>query len=207
VFRRYGTPDALVQGTLLLEGPHHGQRLSGVIQLTDGTCLAEEATLDEAGRLATADVWLSGPAVEEPTHVFLNPTRGVVELSAASRQIAWSVPSDLPWIWQPILSTGASLATPLSAVIALRAAADGRSVRSLELDTFHSHSVTADQVLVADEEAATVVLGDDAADMADGLPTRIHFASLDRDLQVFEPGQSPALAALSCSDAAAPQAL
>ena len=209
VFRRYTTPDALVQGTLLLETPRPGQRLSGVTQLTDETCLFEEAAIDADGRLVNADLWLSGPPFEEPTHIFLDPVRGVIELSAASRQIAWAVPNHEPWIWQPIgsASAGHTLSTPLSALVALNAAAGGRSVRSIELDSFHSYSVTADQVVVPEADAATVVLGDDAAAIRAGFPEHIHLASLGRELQVVEPGKAPALAALSCSETDAVRSL
>jgi hypothetical protein len=209
VFRRYGTPDSLVQGTLMLSPPQHGQHLIGVTQLATGNCLAEEATIDGNGVLVAGEIWLSGPGVEEATHLVLDPKRGVVELTAASRQISWAVPNDLPWVWQPLISPDGdgALTTPLSAVVAVRAAAGDRPVRSLELDTFHSFTMMADQVVVSEVGSDTVVLGDDAATVTDGLPTRIHHASLGRDLESLERGASPALAALGCELPTNPRAM
>jgi hypothetical protein len=201
IFRNYGAGErGLVHSTLMIEAGN--KRLSSVTQLADGTCLAEEARLDAAGRVLDAQATLAAADSGEVRHVALDARRGAVEVSAPNLHIRWKVPNDLPWAWSSLLGereSGAPIATPLGAVVAMRAASADRALRWLDLDGLESHTIMADQVLVAEGRAHTVVLGDDAAELQGGLPQRIHHAALGRDL-LADDAQAPwtALAAFSC---------
>lgn len=201
-FRRYGASDGqLVQGTLAIQSTQEKTKLSGVTQLVDGTCLAEIATLDATGRLVHGEAHIAGPGGE--AHAVLEPTRGSVDLTAPSLHTRWSVPADLPWIWNPLLEHGASgarVATPLSAVVALRAASIGQAVRELDLRELHSHTLMNDQLVVPNEDSYTVVLGDDAVEVDHGLPRRIHLAAFGRELETIDAPEasSTSPAAFSC---------
>jgi len=47
--------------------------------------------------------------------------------------------------------------------------------------------MTADQIVVPEDDGATVVVGDDAVDVHDGRLTRIHLASLGTNLEPVDP--------------------
>ena len=200
-FRTYAAADRMY-GTLSVRSEPARQHFSAVTQLDDGTCLAEEATTDANGRVAFAETTLAGPG--GLSRIVFDARAGSVDVHSPNLQIRWTVPSDLPWVWSSPLRDSASdapITTPLAALLALHAAESDRALRSLELQNLESHTIMVDQVIVPESDSVTVVLGDDAAEIADGLPRRIHLAALDRDLQVRD-GQLPwktALAAFSCA--------
>lgn len=192
-FRRYGSSDErLVQGTLTVNNTKDTSELSGITQLADGTCLIETATIDARGWLVRGEAHLAGP--NGYAHVVVDAAHGTVDVTAPSLRTRWSVPTDLPWIWNPLLKDGdqnIGLATPLSAVVALRGATAGEAVRALDLRELQSHTVMDDQLVVANDESFTVVLGDDAVEIDHGLPRRIHLAALGSELETLQaPEQS-----------------
>jgi hypothetical protein len=183
-----------------------GERLIGVTEL-DGSAtvrLVEDITLDANGALRRAEAVLSHAGVQT-LRVVLDPRRGVVDFTTPGTggPRHWKVPTDLPWVWAPILtlpSSGAGVATAASARATWRAAAGGRPVRLLDLANLVSHTITADQLLVSDEtgdlaagvhadtaaEKGVVVLGDDAVDVEGGLPIRLHLAALGVNVEPMD---------------------
>jgi hypothetical protein len=183
-----------------------GERLIGVTEL-DGSAtirLVEDITLDAHGVLLRAEEVLSHAGVQS-LRVVLDPRRGVVDFTTpgtgGSRH--WRVPTDLPWVWAPLLtlpSSGSGVATAASARATWRAAAGGRSARLLDLTNMVSHTITADQLLVPDEpgdlgasadaekgvEKGVVVLGDDAVDVEGGMPIRLHLAALGVNVEPMD---------------------
>src|ERR1700754_4063419 len=104
--RDYGSPDEQrVHGSLTVSGAADTSELSGTTQLADGSCLAERATLDATGRLVRGEARLAGPNGD--THVVMDAAHGTVDVTAPSLHIRWTVPTDLPWIWNPLLHDGA----------------------------------------------------------------------------------------------------
>ncbi|HET6150835.1 MAG TPA: hypothetical protein VFH68_25080 [Polyangia bacterium] len=189
------------------------EQLVGMTELGTGERLVEEATIDPTGRLVEAAATLS-PArgVGAPvtaTRVVFHPGRNSVEISAPALQVKWSVPSDLPWIWAPMLtgpaaslnSPGRPIATPLGARAAFRAAQSGGAVRLLDLGVLQHHTVTADQLVVPDGADATVILADDVVAIENGAPRRLYLSALDTTLEVLDArAPSSALAAVRCTE-------
>jgi hypothetical protein len=195
----YGATDGSpLRSTLFIEDKPGGRQLAGVTQLDDDTCIAEEATLAQSGRLMHAEYTLSRNA-SPSTHVTLDPMSGLVEVTGPTFQLRWSVPNDLPWVWTPLLDA-ATLATPVAALVTLRGARADSAVRSIDLRAFQSFSVMADQLVVANgEHAELVVVGDDAVEVQHGVPSHWHLGALDRDIQARESnGLLRILAAFAC---------
>lgn len=190
----YATLDASIRSSLILGAAAGVELLRSVTELSNGNCLTEEATTDESGRLLRAEMTLHEANENRNTRVVLDPRAGTVELTTPTVHTRWAVPSDLPWVWMPMrdhLAPGVGAATPLEAVVALRATENDRPVRVLDLQKLESHTMMADQLVVRDEKrGATVVLGDDFVDIEDGLPKRVHFAALGTDLDVVAPAAS-----------------
>jgi len=184
-----------------------GERLIGVTEL-DGSAtirLVEDVTLDAHGALRRAEAVLSQAGVQA-LRVVLDPRRGVVDLTkpgpGGTRH--WRVPTDLPWVWSPILtlpSSGRGVATAASARATWRAATSGRPLRLLDLANLVSHTITADQLLVPDEtpdrgagagrtaadtEKGVVVLWDDAIEVEGGMPIRLHLAALGVNVEPMD---------------------
>jgi hypothetical protein len=200
VQHRYATGDGTTaHGSLNVSSDE--RHLSGVLSLADGSCVTEEAMTELDGRLRHADVWISQPSAAETVHAMLDAEHGTVAIKTPSLDIHWNVPNDLPWIWQPCLrkrGEQAGVATPLSVLVARGGARADRAVRSIDLQTLQHASVMSDQIMVGDDSALEVVLGDDAADVADGVPQRIHSAALRTNLTRIDASQGETLAALSC---------
>jgi hypothetical protein len=158
----------------------------------------EQATLDDHGRLLRAEIDRGGPCTEQPTHMLLDAQRGTVEVHAPQGTTRWSVPTDLPWV--PVGLMGASsVATPFDMTIALRSARAGQATRLVDVEHYASATIMSDQMLVSDNEQ-TVVLGDDYADVQDSLPSRVHVASLNRDLDPSDPDLNAAWARVRCKN-------
>ncbi|HEY2736026.1 MAG TPA: hypothetical protein VGI70_18640 [Polyangiales bacterium] len=204
-FSSYASADgSLMRSTLVIDDQRDGQHLAGVTQFDDGSCLSEEATTDRAGRLVRAEYTVSRPASD--AHVVLDPQAGFVEVTLPTFQAHWSVPNDLSWVWAPQLYPavgGETLATPLSAVVIDRSAHADRAIRALDLGTFESASVMSDQLVVIDDEhSETVVVGDEAVEVHDGLPRKWHAGLIDRDIEARDmDGLLAMLAAFNCGPA------
>jgi hypothetical protein len=198
-FRSYRTWDATaVQSTLMERAEPSQHVLRGHTQLEDGSWLMEQATLDNQGRLLRAEIDRGGPCAEHATHIVLDAQRGTVEVHAPQLTTRWSVPSDLPWVPMNLMGSN-SVATPLDMTIALRSARAERASRLVDVEHYASATIMSDQLLVSDTEQ-TVVLGDDYADVQDGLPSRVHLAALDRDLDASDPDLTAAWARLRCKN-------
>jgi hypothetical protein len=203
-----------VRSTLISVKEPGTERLMGMIELDTGERLLEEATLDASGRLVEAEATLSpmaaGHAPQDAIRVSFRPERDAIEVIAPARHLEWSVPHDLPWAWLPLLTAPlpsgqgrAPIATPLGARVAFRAADGGRVVRMLDLGALRAQTLTADQLVVTDGdgEGATVVLGDDAIDVENGTPRRLHLSALDASLEILDARvpSSALVAALRCT--------
>jgi hypothetical protein len=187
LLRDYAATDgSTLQATLVIDELPHEQRLASATHFEDGSCLVEEATIDRSGRLRHAA-----------------PERKTVKITQPAHRMQWTVPSDLPWVYAPLVETEAGLrtiATPLSAMVTQRAAAEHSTLRTLDLSTLDSATIMADQLFVADQDGSIVVVGDDAVDFVDGLPHSWHNAALDRDLGLRQSNDILSLlAAFSCS--------
>lgn len=198
-FRSYRTWDATSMHSTLMERAESSQQvLRGHTQLEDGSWLMEQATLDSRGHLVHAEIDRGGPCAEHPTHIVLDAKRGTVEVHAPQLITRWSVPTDLPWVPMNLMGDG-SAATPLDMTIALRSAQAEPAARLVDVAHYASATIMSDQLLVSDSEQ-TVVLGDDYADVQDGLPSRVHVAALDRDLDSSDPDMTAAWARLRCKN-------
>lgn len=201
---RTGESDAL-QSTLFQHVDRAQTSLRGHTQLENGSWLVEEATLDPKGRLVRAVVDRAADGLREPMHIVLDAEAGSVELTTPTRNTRWTVPTDYPWVPTGLWTepSGQSLATPVAMTVALRAVGAERVVRLVDVEHFTCFTIVADQVFVDDAEP-TLVLGDDYADVEDGLPWRVHLAALGKSLDARCPGSTVAWARASCSDVAAP---
>jgi hypothetical protein len=173
-----------------------GERLLGVTELraragrNQVVRVVELATLDAAGRLLRLEATLGGLSGEPNARVVLDPPHGRVESWTAAGHLEWSAANDLPWVWAPILTdpnSRAPIATPVVGRVALRAADSAGPVRLIDLGASTSHAMTADQIIVADGDQAIVVVGNDAIDMHQGLPSVLHLAALGIDLERIDP--------------------
>jgi hypothetical protein len=182
--------------TLMIEDAPEGQRLAGVTHFTDGTCLAEEASLDRTGRVVHAEYTVAN------TRVVLDPLRGVVDITSPAGESHIQVPNDLPWVWTPLLrpqQNAGPVATPLAALVTLRGAGASAAVRTIALGEHTSHRDPSNQLCVSDEDhAELVVVGDDVITIERGLPQKWHVWALDQDVEA-----SPAdgLATFACTPA------
>jgi len=169
--------------------------------------VVEQAKLDATGRLVHLEATL-GPASGDPdSRVVLDPASGRVRILTPSAHVDWSVPSDLPWLWASILRdplSGEPVATPALARVALRAARAEQAVRLVDLGALTSHAMTADQIVVAEQDGATVVAADDAIQIENGIPTRLHLAALGTDLEPIDAGNQFLALASAHAGCAAP---
>ncbi len=126
--------------------------------------IVEEVTLGADGQLVAADIAVTGAA--EETRIHLDPRRGLVRLestsAAGSRELR--VPGDAPWIYEVPVEGGQAWATPVSAWVALRAAATSPWVRRIQADKPEGWLIPRDQIAVATERGTTVAIGADGAD-------------------------------------------
>jgi hypothetical protein len=194
------TEGSFAASTLMIEDAPEGQRLAGVTHFTDGTCLAEEATLDRAGRIVRAEYTVAG------THVVLDPARGIVEITSPEGDSHIQVPNDLPWVWTPLLHPQANtgpVATPLAALVTLRGAEASAEVRSIALGVGKSHRDSSNQLLVKDvDQSELVVVGDDVITIERGLPQKWHVWALDQDVEASPAdGLLSVLATFACTPA------
>jgi hypothetical protein len=192
----------------LTRSEHAGEeRLHGVTELETGARLVEDVTLDESGALRSAEAVLTGAGGSTLQRVRFDRERGTVEVNAPSLHVEWAVPRDLPWVWTPLLSvasTGAAITTPLDVRVMWRAAANGRTVRLLDLGVLRSYSLTSDQVFSPSAFGGTVVLGDDTSEIENGMPTSLDLKALHARLVRVAPEASDALLAVAgCSPARA----
>ena len=128
-------------------------------------------------------------------YVVMDAVVGSVDITTDSFRVHWDVPTDLPWVWAPLLtvaSTGVPLTTPVDARVVWRATANGRAVRLLDLGVLAQYAVTADQLAVPDARGGTVVLANDAIDIEEGMPKRLHLAALDADVDAASAGGAEA---------------
>jgi hypothetical protein len=206
------------------DGQLGGERLIGVTEV-DGSAtlrLVEDVTIDADGTLRRAEAVLSQAGVQT-LRVVLDPRRGMVDFTTpgVGNPRHWRVPTDLPWVWAPLLrlpSSGSGVATAASARATWRAvagAAGNRPVRLLDLTNMVSHTITADQLLVPDEagdlgtraavdaDKGVVVLGDDAIEVEGGMPIRLHLAALGVNV---EPMDSKGLSGKLVASARCPSA-
>lgn len=196
--RAYATADSAVRSSLEVAPAGAGERLRATTTLPSGGTLTELALTDATGKLLRAELTFDAATRGQRVHMVLDARAGTVALRSPTLSASWTVPSDLPWVWAPLRDprSARSFATPLQAQVALRGTAGNRPVRLLDLAKLESFTVMADQLVVADAEAgaATVLLGDDYADIVDGRPVRVHLSALGGDLTAVEPAK-PAAAA------------
>lgn len=203
VLRDYEDTDGSgIRATLVVDAQGGEERLASVTHFEDGSCLMEEATLDRSGKLLRAESVLTGGAAVD-VRVVLEPATGRVEVIYPTHRTRWTAPNDHPWVWAPLLASAsgvATIATPLAALVTLRAANESLVLRAIDLGQTVSNTIMSDQLLVADEAASIVVVGDDAVDIVDGLPVSWRNAALDRRMAPrSRDGILNLLAAFSCS--------
>jgi hypothetical protein len=199
----YASPDGnAVRSSLVRMETSGGERLLGLTELASGERLVEDVTIDESGRLVEGVATLTPAGGTAVTRVVLHPALGSVTLTSPALNLEWRVPNDLPWVWAPVLTAHAKpIATPLDAQVVFHAAAGGRPVRLLDLGALAHHSVTADQMVVPDGDAATVLLASDVIDFENGSPRRLHLSALDENLDIID-ARAPSgalVAALRCT--------
>lgn len=172
-----------VRGTLVVARTATAEGLAGVTDLgPDFLRAVEQAKLDADGRLVRLDATLGSTGGDVDTRVVLDASSGRVSITTASVHIDWSVPTDLPWVWAPLLTMPggkAPVTTPVLAAVAVRAARGGRAVRMLDLGKLESYAVTGDQLAVTDEGETTVIIGNDFADVEKGIPSALHLGVLE----------------------------
>jgi hypothetical protein len=176
------------------------QHISAVTTLADGSRLTEEIRADVAGHLLEGEATLLAADSSKSRKLVFDAAHGSLDVIAPGFHRRRQLPRDLPWAWTSLLHdpvTGAPIATPLGAIVVARAASEARALRWLDTEAFETHTVMADQVLVADEGSVTTVLGDDWADLADGIPTQMHLAALQTFLQI-DTTQSSSATLASC---------
>lgn len=206
-FHAYSATQGDVTGSsLAIEQEPAGRRLAGVTHFADGSCLAEEATLDGDGRLLHAEYTLSRAASQ--THVVLDPQAGVVAMRGPGLDARMQVPSDLPWVWMPLLdpaANGGALSTPLAAMVTAEGARASLAVRSIDLGTRKSHRWASDQLLVKDlDQTVLVVVGGDVVSLENDVPRQWHVWAFDQDLESREAeGLLDKLASFACLPATA----
>lgn len=207
-FRSYAADGSRMQSSLVqsVDERDAAEHLSGLTQLEDGSWVSEDAALDRSGRLLRAEAKLAGPCGHDHDNVrriVLDARQGTVDITAPALQTRWSVPNDLPWVYEPLLHAFGDeqqpVATPVAAVIALRASQVDRAVRMLDVDRFRSHSMMVDQVVVPDEHETHVVLGDDVAEIDSSLPQRLHLAALGREVHAVDAERLAEVAAAPCA--------
>lgn len=184
-----------IQGTLTQSAAGaadpSSERLSGLTQLDDGSWIRQDAVLNQAGQLLHAELVLGGTNCIETRRISLDARHGTVEDVVRGSRTSWHVPTDLPWVWLPVLLRRAGgtnearpVATPLDAAVTRRGAMVARAVRRLDLDHLQSFSVMVDQVMDTNEHATTVVMGDDVAEFDAGVLQRLHMEALQVDLEL-----------------------
>ena len=159
--------------------PDGSEVLHGETELSLGEktrrCIVEDVSLDAQGRLARADVAVAAWCGAEPeSRAHLDPERGRATWSTRSATSEVTATSSLPWIYTPELLPGIPATTPIAAWVASRAAALSPSLALLQLERRRAWRVPRDQVVVATERGATVVLGNDGADVSAGFVERVH---------------------------------
>jgi len=196
----YASPDGRLVRSSLLVAPDSGggERVLGVteVRVSPTTTLraVERAKLDATGRLLRLEATVGEPDADLETRVVLDAPSGHVQIATRTTRVEWTVPSDLPWIWAPVLTApagGGPIATPVVARVELRAVASGSAVRLLDLGALTSHTVAADQLVIPEIDAgtATVVVADDAVQVDDGMPRSLHLAALGADVAAIDAGR------------------
>lgn len=147
-------------------------------------CVVEDVTLDPTGRLVRAEIVVGDVCGAARDRVLIDVSRGAVTASGAPE---WRAPSDAPWIYAPEVAPGRTVATPVSAWVARRAAAVSPSLMMIELGRGEAWKVPADQVVVPTDQGVTVVMGDSGADVSDRFVDRVHFADTGVTLARGEP--------------------
>lgn len=116
----------------------------------------EAVTLDAEEHLVTAYV-----RVEQlghlPAVMWLDRGTSSVTVAQGTEVTRLAPPADAPWVYEP------PVATALGAWVVARAASAGAPVRIVHAD--RSELVPADQLLVATDEGAVAVVGEDAVDL------------------------------------------
>jgi hypothetical protein len=194
-----------VRSTLSRRDSSQSEQLHGVTEVaSDGTRLVEDVTLDDSGALKSAEAVLTQTDDISEKRVRFDPEHGSVEVTTAGLRLHWDVPHDYPWIWAPLLTANGAngaITTPLDARVVWRAAGGGRTVRLLDLGNLQSYTLTADQVASREGDAGTVVLGNDASEIEQGMPKRLHVAAMNTDLVSTDLAEksSALLAVLGCT--------
>jgi hypothetical protein len=184
----------------MIEDAPEGQRFAGVTHFSDGSCLAEEATLDRAGRLVRAEYTVAN------TRVVFDPAGGAVHITSPAGESLIQVPNDLPWVWTPLLrpqENAGAVATPLAALVTLRGVGASPQVRTIALGEGKSHRDFSSQLLVKDvDESELVVVGEDVITIERGLPQKWHVWALDQDVEAAPAeGLLSVLATFACTPA------
>ena len=190
------------RSTLSVQPGTAGERLLGTTELGSGVRLSERAELDASGRLMTAEAHLEQGLGQPPVQIDFDRTRGVIVVDSSLTHFEWTVPTDYPWIWAPLLSagTGKPITTPLLARVVLSSVRDGNPLRILDLGTLHSWTLTADQIVVDDDEGEPLaVVLEDTVQFKAGMPEHLHLSALSTSLdRVRADTSSKELASASC---------
>lgn len=151
--------------------PDGAESLHGEMELDLGEGgrrrVVEDASLDARGRLVAASITVTRDHAPE-AWLQLDAARGVVRVLTPEGLTEHRAASDAPWIYAPPAGPERTVATPVSAWIALRAAASSPELRLVQLDLREGWLVPRDQVAIPTELGVTAVIGDHGADASDG---------------------------------------
>jgi hypothetical protein len=147
------------------------------------TRIEEWVRLDASGRLAHAEITRLGGRTSWDRLVLDVPS-GTVLVSRRGQTTHWKVATDQPLVYAGVIDgRGKTVATPVSAWIAFRAALASPEVRVVFLDSRQSYLAPRDQLSVSTEIGTTVVLGNDGADVdATGFVARVRLSTLGTTL-------------------------
>lgn len=186
--------------------PDGSETLHGETDLSLGAssrrCIVEDVSLDARGSLVRADVSTAASCDAAPeTLAHLDPASGVARVTTPAggddaprlRLAGASSGMSAPWIYTPQVVPGRAVTTPVAAWVAFRAAAVSPSLTLIELELRRAWRVPRDQIVVPTEAGATVVLGDDGADVWGGFVQRLHLADYDVTLVRSPGGAEPAI--------------
>jgi hypothetical protein len=159
--------------------PDGAEVLHGETELTIGGRhrIVEDVRLDDRGRLASAEItMIAGDEGAPEARLRLDPATGVVALLTPTGASVERAPVDAPWAYTPSVDPGRSVATPVAAWVALRAAAASPWVRVILPERRQGWLTPRDQVAVQTEVGFTVMIGADGIDADEVFIERIRLS-------------------------------
>jgi hypothetical protein len=183
VFASDSGTQARVRRTVRSNGAEtlHGET-DVVLGATARRRIVEDVLLDAHGRLAYANITVSGANPGDPSvHLELDRAEGKARMTTPEGSRSFRISTDAPWVYAP-WAPGLSTATPVSAWVARRAATMSPAVWMVEPVAQRGWLVPCDQVALETEAGTTVVLGGDGADVDGAFVEQIRLAGQDEPI-------------------------